>query len=94
MMADQSFTSAVFTPRSVVPTTLMFGIVLHDAVDHRLERRRVELALLDVDAFDLVAEHLLEILFVADQAVDVRHERLGRFDRFFDDQSFERKLRS
>ena len=66
-----------------MPTTLMFGIVLHHAVDHRFERRRIELAFFDVDAFDVVPEHLLKILFVADQAIDVRHERLGRLDRFF-----------
>ena len=44
MMADQSLIVAVFTPRSVVPTTLMLGIIFDDLLDHFLEGGGVERA--------------------------------------------------
>ena len=52
-------------------------------VDHVLEGGGVEFAAFDIDAFDLVAQNLLEVLFVADEAVDVRHQRLGGGDGLF-----------
>src|SRR4051794_41164240 len=59
-------------------------IILHDAFDHRLEWRDIERAgLVHVHAFGVIAEHLLEVFFVANETVDVWHERLGGRNRFF-----------
>ena len=83
MIADQSLTSAVFNASQGRADDFDVRIVLHDAVDHRLERGGVELAFFHINAFDFVPEHFLKVLFVADQAIDVRDERLRGFDRFF-----------
>ena len=83
MMADQSLIVAVFTPRSVVPTTLMFGKSLTTRSTIFLNGPTSSApALCTSTPSASIAEHLLEVFFVADQAVDVRHERLGRGDRF------------
>ena len=46
-----------------------------------IESEKVEMEL-PSPAGGVIAEHLLEIFLVADQAIDERDERLGRFDGF------------
>ena len=70
--AAQSWRLVEWTSRSVVATILMFGNAFDRRVDHPEERVRVELRLgllRTSGPFD--AEALLQVLLVADQAIDV-----------------------
>lgn len=58
------------------------GEVLDDFLHHRLERAGVHFVGFDVDAFSVVAENLLKVFLVADEAVDVGDEGLGGFNGF------------